>query len=57
MGSYTLDEVIKRWDRGRLTTDQAVGQILLILQILSQRVGKLEQQAEFLRQEQNSHNG
>lgn len=42
MGSYTLDEVMKRWTRGNITTEQAVGQTLLILQDIARRVGALE---------------
>lgn len=46
MSSYSLEEIIKRWGRGDLTTEQAIGQILLVVQSLSRRVGKLEQLAE-----------
>lgn len=46
MGNYSLDEVIKRWERGTLTTEQAVGQLLLIARTLSRRVGALEKRAE-----------
>lgn len=46
MSSYTLEEIIKRWGQGNLTTEQAIGQILLVVQNLSRRVGKLEQMAE-----------
>jgi hypothetical protein len=56
VSNYTLDEIIKRWGKGKLTTEQAIGQILLLLQSLSQRVGQLERQAEIRRQEQNEHN-
>jgi exonuclease VII small subunit len=42
MGTYELQEVISRWERGRLTTEQAVGQILLWLQELERRVRELE---------------
>lgn len=56
MSNYTLDEIIRRWGKGQLTTEQAVGQILLLLQSLSRRVGQLEQQAEIRRQRQNRHN-
>ncbi len=46
MGSYQLAEVIKRWEQGKLTSDQAIGQILLLIQSLSQRVGDMEQRLE-----------
>ena len=46
MGNYTLEEVIKRWTRGDLTTEQVVGQTLLILQDVARRVGTLEKLRE-----------
>lgn len=46
MGSYSLDEVIKRWELGKLTTDQMIGQIILLMQHLSDRVGTLEKVVE-----------
>lgn len=46
MGSYTLDEVIKRWTRGNMTTEQVVGQTLLIMQDVARRVGTLEKMWE-----------
>lgn len=46
MGSYTLNEVIKRWTRGDMTTEQVVGQTLLILQDIARRVGTLEKLRE-----------
>ena len=32
MGTYGLDEVIRRWEQAALTVEQAIGQILLLLQ-------------------------
>ena len=49
MGNYVLSDVIKRWERGKLTTEQAIGQLLLSLQELSNRVGLLEKGAELQR--------
>jgi hypothetical protein len=46
MGNYTLDEVIKRWTRGDMTTEQVLGQALLIVQDIARRVGKLEKLRE-----------
>ena len=43
MGSYNLDELITLWERDQLTTEQAVGQILLMLRSLSQQIRELEQ--------------
>ena len=42
MGTYGLQELIRRWGRGQLTTEQAVGQILLLLVELDKRLQKLE---------------
>lgn len=46
MSTYDLDEMIKRWAQDKLTTEQAVGQILLYLQGVVQRLGKIERFAE-----------
>ena len=46
MGTYSLDEVIKRWRMGEITTEQAIGQILLLLQNLARRVNHLEKRLE-----------
>ena len=46
MGNYSLDEVITRWERGTLTAEQTIGQVLLLLQNVSKRVGVLEKAAE-----------
>ena len=51
MGNYTLNEVIKRWTRGDMTTEQVVGQTLLILQDIARRVGTLEKLRESDRSE------
>jgi hypothetical protein len=53
MGKYTLDEVIKRWTRGDMTTEQVVGQTLLIVQDVARRVGTLEKMRE---EERNGRN-
>ena len=42
MGTYGLEGVILAWKSGTLTTEQAVGQILLLLQELEKRIGELE---------------
>ena len=42
MNAYPFKELIKRWQTERLTTEQAIGQILLHLQALSARLQKLE---------------
>jgi hypothetical protein len=39
---YTLPELIKRWEREQITTEQVIGQLLLWLVVLSKRIAKLE---------------
>ena len=42
MGTYSLEEMIQRWYSEDLTAEQVIGQILQLLQELSQRVNDLE---------------
>jgi hypothetical protein len=42
MGTYSLDEMIQRWYAEDLTAEQVIGQMLQVLQELSQRVNELE---------------
>lgn len=51
MGAYDLDTMLKKWEREELTTEQAVGQILLLLQSISQRVGRVEVTQENIRRQ------
>jgi hypothetical protein len=46
MGTYGLEGVIQAWEREQLTTEQAVGQILLLLQDLEGRLRRIEQRLE-----------
>jgi hypothetical protein len=46
MGTYGLEGVIQAWEREQLTTEQAVGQILLLLQELEGRLRRIEQRLE-----------
>jgi hypothetical protein len=39
---YELAELIRRWEREQITTEQAIGQIMLWLVALAERVIKLE---------------
>jgi hypothetical protein len=38
MSHYTIDELISRWKKEQLTTEQAIGQILLVLKELERRM-------------------
>lgn len=51
MSSYNLNELIKLWTKEALTTEQAVGQIFLQMQALSNRIGALEKRLEEKRKE------
>ena len=46
MGTYSLETLIRKWGLSELTTEQAIGQILLILQELIRRVEALEERRE-----------
>lgn len=39
---YDLPQLIKRWEREQITTEQAIGQVLLWLAVLAERMAKLE---------------
>jgi hypothetical protein len=42
MSHYEFKELISLWERNKLTIEQAIGQILLILLAINQRLLKLE---------------
>ena len=42
MSAYDFETILKKWERDELSTEQAIGQILLVLENLMQRVGRLE---------------
>ena len=42
MKRYPLSDLIKRWEREELTVEQAIGQIILWLISLAERIEKLE---------------
>ena len=44
MGAYSMEELVRRWQTGELLTEQAIGQILLLLKELDARLAKLERQ-------------
>jgi len=43
MGTYSLEELIRLWRQEKLTPEQAIGQILLLLRELQRRLQELEQ--------------
>jgi len=46
MGTYGLEEVIRRWERGNLSAEQAIGQILLLLWAFEERMLSLERRPQ-----------
>lgn len=46
MGTYSLETLIRKWGLSELSTEQAIGQILLILRELLRRVEALEGREE-----------
>ncbi len=43
MGTYSLEGILLAWKTEKLTTEQAIGQMLQLLQELERRVTALEQ--------------
>jgi hypothetical protein len=50
MGTYGLEGVIRAWERGQLTVEQAIGQILLLLQELEAQLRSVERRLERCRE-------
>lgn len=42
MNTYDVSQIIKMWERMEITVDQAIGQLLLHVQDLSQRLTAIE---------------
>ena len=53
MSAYELETVINKWDVGKLTTEQAIGQILQLILERDKRLQELEGRVSSLRQAQN----
>ena len=49
MGAYSLEAILLAWKTEKLTTEQAVGQILQLLQELDRRLVTLEKAAATVR--------
>ena len=48
MKKYPASELIKKWEREELTAEQAIGQLLLWVAALVERVAKLEENQQKL---------
>ncbi len=46
MGTYSLEGILLAWKTEKLTTEQAIGQMLQLLQELERRVTALERSAK-----------
>jgi hypothetical protein len=46
MSAYELSEVIQAWEQERITTEQAIGQILLLLREMRERICNVEHRVE-----------
>ena len=53
MSAYELEDVIQKWDVGKLTTEQAIGQILQLILERDKRLQELESRIALLHQAQN----
>ncbi|HEY73367.1 MAG TPA: hypothetical protein G4N99_08865 [Thermoflexia bacterium] len=50
MGTYGLDAVIRAWEQEQLTTEQVIGQILLLLREFEERLCIVERRLELRRE-------
>ena len=50
MGTYTLEHIIQEWGKGKLTEEQVVGQILLIIQGIQKELALVEDRLVHLEQ-------
>jgi hypothetical protein len=57
MGTYDWQQLIQRWQRGEMSTEQAIGQLILQVQVLSERVGRLEVEFEAKRRNKKPNSG
>ena len=57
MGTYSLETLIRKWGLSELTTEQAIGQMLLILRELIRRVEALEERGEGTNRKRSSRRG
>ena len=52
MGTYGLEGVMTRWKAGKLSNEQAIGQILQLLEIVEQRLNEAERRERARRERQ-----
>lgn len=44
MSNYSLDELVERWKHEDLTPEQMIGQLLLLLRRIEERIHELERE-------------
>ena len=42
MGTYPVETIIREWTKGNLTNEQAIGQVLQLIQQLQDRLREIE---------------
>ncbi len=52
MGTYGLERIVHLWSVDRLTVEQAIGQMLQLMQEMDERIKELESRAEARRARQ-----
>jgi hypothetical protein len=53
MGTYPIETIIREWSKGKLTNEQAMGQVLQLIQELQERLKEIENR--LFRWEQKNH--
>ncbi|MEZ4620534.1 MAG: hypothetical protein R2867_34190 [Caldilineaceae bacterium] len=56
MNTYDVSQIIKMWERMEITVDQAIGQILLHVEHLSQRLTAMERSLDIAAPKSSSDN-
>jgi hypothetical protein len=55
MNALKLEDVVREWETEKLTTEQAIGRLLRLLQALEERMGEIEKRlVELKRRERTS---
>ena len=54
MSAYHVSELVNKWEKGDLSSEQAIGQLILQVEALSERVGTVEKRLEQSRRQQKT---
>jgi hypothetical protein len=55
MNALKLKDVTKEWETEKLTTEQAIGRLLRLLQALEERLGEVEKQLVELKRREHTN--